>query len=89
MFAEFQRWNGTEQPSKLPYRICAELKFVPQAKFFRPAVHQQADSKIFDPSAEIGAQHAERYGHCCLSPALRPARVVLWVGAEWQQMQAE
>ena len=39
--------------------------------------------------AEVDAQHAQRYGHFGFSPALRPARVILWVGMRWQQMQAE
>ena len=49
---QFQRWNRSEQPTKLPCRVRAQLKFVPQAKFFRPAAHQQADAKVLDPAAE-------------------------------------
>src|SRR2546429_1464981 len=87
--AQFQRRKRTEQPSKLPCRIRAELKFVPQAKFLRPATHKQADPQVLDPAAEIDVQHAQRYGHFCLSSPLCPARVVLRVDVQWQQMQAD
>jgi len=53
--AQFQRWNRTEEPSKLPCCICAEPIIVPQAKFLRPAAPQQADPKVLDSTAEIGA----------------------------------
>jgi len=62
---------------------------MPQTKFLRPAAHQQANPKVLDPVAEVDAQHAQRYGHFGFSPALRPARVILWVGMRWQQMQAQ
>ena len=62
---------------------------MPQTKFLRPAANQQTDPKVLDSMAEIDAQHAQRDGHFDLSPALRPARVILWVGMRWQQMQTE
>jgi len=83
-----EEWNRAAVEIALPYMCGAEIRAA-RRNSFDPRCTSKADSKIFDPSPEIDAQHAERYGHCCLSPALRPARVVLWVGAQWQQMQAE
>ena len=85
--AQFQRWNRSEQPTKLRCRVCAQLKFVPQANFFRPVAHEEAHTTILDPAAETAAYDAQRYSHFSPSSLLRPATGgVLLVDIRWPQM---
>jgi hypothetical protein len=53
--AQFQRRNRIEQPSKLPWRVRAQLKRVLQAQFFRSAARHQAEMNVLNPAAAIGA----------------------------------
>ncbi|PYL57879.1 MAG: hypothetical protein DMF31_10020, partial [Verrucomicrobia bacterium] len=85
-YAEFKRWDGSEQPLKLACSIRAVAKLVCQTKFLRAATHQQAYPKDLESATEINAQNAQRYGYFCLTSLLRPALGIALVDVDWQQM---
>src|SRR5947207_4790417 len=77
------------QFSKLARSIGANPKFVLQTNFFPPALRQHAHLKVFDASAAINAQHAQRHGHFCVSSPLSPLQGVHSLAVQRQKMKAK
>src|SRR5207244_10887577 len=77
------------QFSKLARSIGANPKFVLQTNFFPPALRQNTHLKVFDASAAINAQHAQRHGHFCVSSPLSPLQGVHSLAVQRQKMKAK